>query len=458
MNKKSSIAVAALSVLMLGSCNVYKKYECPTDASQLAAEYAKGRYEGQDTTSFGTTKWQDVFTDPVLVDLINQALANNMNLQNAKLNVDMAQAQLQGAKLAYLPSLSISPNGAGASMKGSDMSWTYQIPATVSWEVDIFGKLLNSKRGAQASVLMSQEYEQAVRSQIIAGVATSYYSIAALEEQLILSRNTAELWKESVQVMKDFKLAGRVTEAAVVQSTAQYYSILAQISDLEVSIQQANNALSLLLNVLPQTWNIPAGAVLTAPADLTGAIAISQLSNRPDVRAAEANLAVAYYATNSARAAFYPSLQITANGGFTNMLGSMVSNPGHWFIQLAGQLTAPIFSRGANITRYKVTKAQQQQALNEFEYSILSASAEVSNAMTLYEKSVEKSKALAEQTDNLKKSVDYTQELLRYGTTSYLEVLTAQQNLLGSQMGEIGCKLSQSKAVINMYQALGGGK
>ncbi len=453
----SRIAVVALSVTMLSSCHIYNKFDMPED-NALAQEYKEAKEAEVDSAAFGNLQWQQVFTDPVLVDLINQALENNTNLQNAKLNVDVAHAQLKGARLSYLPSVALAPNGAGTSYANSPFSWTYQLPMAVSWEIDIFGKLLNTNRGAKAALLQSKAYEQAVRSQIIAGVANCYYAIASLERQLELSRQTAEKWAESVEVMKNFKLAGRTNEAGVVQSTANYYSILASITDLEVALDQANNTMSLLLNVLPQKWNIAATATLNAPEMMREGVPMRELAARPDVRAAEQNVAVAYYATNQARANFYPGLSITANGGYTNLLGSMIVNPGDFFVQLAGSLTMPLFARGANIARLEATKAQQKQAMNNFEYALLSASAEVSDAMTIYQKSNEKSKLLVSQVENLEKSVEYTQELLSLGTATYLEVLTAQQSLLAAQMSQISCELTKQQAVINLYQSLGGGR
>ncbi len=451
------MAVTALSLSMLSGCNLYGKFHMPED-TPLLKEYVQAVESGTDSASFGNLRWQDVFTDPVLVDLIYQALSNNTDLKNAKLNVDIAHASLRGAKLSYLPSVALTPNGAGAKYADNPFNWTYQIPMSVSWEIDIFGKILNNKRTAQASYMQSRQYEQAVRSQIIAAVANCYYGIATLESQLRLSRATSELWQESVEVMKNLKLAGRLNEAAVVQSKAQYYSILGQITDLETSLHELNNTMSLLLNVLPQQWMVSDNAVLEAPAMMRDAIPMRELAARPDVRAAEYALAAAYYTTASARAAFYPGLSVTANGGFTNLLGAMVTNPGDFFIQLAGSLTAPLFSRGANIARLQASKAQQQQALNKFEYTLLSASAEVSNAMTAYEKSVEKQNLLNQQVENLEKSVEYTQELLTLGTSTYLEVLTAQQSLLSAQMAAISCGQARARAVINIYQSLGGGR
>lgn len=451
---------AVLAVATMASCNIYKKYETPTDTA-LTKAYAEARQSEQDSTTFGNLLWEDVFTDPQLAVLIKQALENNTNLQNAMLNVDVARANLRGARLSYLPSLALAPNGAGNSMAGSDLSWSYTLPAQLSWEIDIFGKILNSKRGAQAALYKSEAYAQAVRSQIISAVATTYYSIAAVREQLQLSRTTASLWLETVNTMRSLKEAGTgITEAAVVQSDANYYSILASITDLESSLDKLNNTMSLLLNTMPQEWAVTNEVNLEVPTILRAGVPMIELASRPDVQAAEQDLAAAYYATNSARAAFYPGLTITANGGFTNQLGSMIKNPGEWFYQLAGSLVAPIFSRGQNIARLQASKAQQKQALNNFEYSLMNAAAEVSDALTVYEKSQEKSALLVHQVANMEKSVEYTKDLLLYstGSTNYLEVLTAQQGLLSAQISQINTSLAQAQAVINLYQALGGGR
>jgi NodT family efflux transporter outer membrane factor (OMF) lipoprotein len=402
--------------------------------------------------------WEQVFTDPQLVDLINMALAENKSLSDAQLNVEIANAQLKGARLAYLPSVTFSPNGAGASYAGSSLAWSYQLPLSVSWEVDIFGKLLNSKRGAQVAVARSEAYAQAVRSQLIAAVANTYYAISAVEAQLELSRNTAVLWNESVNTMRSLKEAGRTTEAAVVQSDANYRSVLASIADLEVSLHQLNNTMSLLLNRMPQQWAVPVNAHLNVPSMLVNGVPMSYLAMRPDVAAAEQGLAAAYYTTASARAAFYPGLTITANGGFTNLLGSTIVNPGDWFYQLAGSLVAPLFSRGQNIARLEAAKAQQKQAMNAFETAVLSAAGEVSDALTVYEKAGVRAQHLDQQVKDLEQSVQYTNDLLIYSNGTYLEVLTAQQSLLSAQMNRISCQLTRDQAVVNLYQAMGGGR
>ena len=457
-NKMKYIATITLGISMLSSCGLYKKYEMPQDESALAAEYVKAQETEIDTTTFGNLRWQEVFTDPVLVDLINKALENNVNMQNAKLNVDIAQAQLKGAKLSYFPSVALAPNGAYSSYAGSDFIGTYQIPLAVSWEIDVFGKMLNNKRSAEASVEQTKAYNQAVRSQIIGGVANCYYAIATIQRQIELYRETASIWAESIEVMKNLKLDGRLNEAAIVQSTANYYSLLASITDIEVALNETHNTMSLLLNVLPQKWDVSSQAKLAMPNIVRTGVPMVELAVRPDVRASEFGVAKAYYATSLARSAFYPNLTISASGGFTNYSGSSILSPADWAVQLAGTLTAPIFSRGKNIANLKAAKAAQEQAMNNFEYSLISASAEVSDAMLLCQKSEEKVSLLGSQISNLEKSVEYTQELLTLGTATYLEVLTAQQNLLAAQMSHLACEHTKTQAEINLYQSLGGGR
>ena len=451
-------AVGTCAALALPGCNMYGNFKM-SKQSELTAEYTEALRQAPDSMAFGNMAWQQVFTDPVLADLINQALLNNTNLQNAKLNVDIAHAQLKGARLSFLPSVALAPNGSVSHFENGGWTRSYQIPLSVSWEVDIFGRLLNSKRAAKENMLQSQAYAQAVRSQIIGAVANTYYGIATLEQQLELSRSTAENWKQTVQVMRDLKEAGRSTEVAVVQSEAQYYGILASITDLEVSLNQLNNTMSLLLNVMPQTWAVEPLAMLPMPQIHRDAIPMRELAARPDVQAAEHALAAAYYTTAGARSAFYPSLNITAQGGFTNLLGSMVQNPGKFFLQLAGQLTAPLFSRGQNIANLKVAKLKQQQAMNNFENTVLSASADVSDALSKYRNNHEKREYVLKQIESLEKSVEYTQELLSLDQkTTYLEVLTAQSSLLNAQMSSLSCWHNKVSACISLYQAVGGGR
>ncbi|MDE7389056.1 MAG: TolC family protein, partial [Muribaculaceae bacterium] len=387
---------------------------------------------------------------------------NNKDLENARLNIEVAHANMLGARLSYLPSLALAPQLSGSSAGGSKPSWSYQIPLSASWEVDIFGKILNNKRSAEAAHAQTKYYAQAVRSQIIGGVANCYYAISALEAQLQLQRSTAESWERSVQMMADMKEAGFTNEAAVVQSRAQLYSIQASIRSLESSAEEAHYTLSLLLNQMPQRWAIEPGLSLEMPDGFHSGVPMAALSARPDIHASERALAIAYYATNSARAAFYPGLTITANGGWTDLIGNVVRSPKHWFYNLGASLAAPLFARGQNIARLKATKAQQEQALNNFEYAIMSAAAEVGNALTAYANNEARIELLSKQTEQMGRAVDITETLFRYPSSTqsstYLEVLTAQQNYLAVQMNLINSTLERTRAIVNLYQSLGGGR
>lgn len=452
-------AACAVLAVTLSSCHIYNKYELPTDESPVAADFKKAAEITPDSTSLPFLGWEKVFTDPKLQTLISEALANNKDLENARLNVEIARAQLQGAKLSYFPSLAFTPNGGTASYGGSHMNWSYTLPLAAQWEIDVFGKILNRKRGAKMSLEMSEAYEQATRSQIICGVASTYYALVMLNQQLELTKRTVDIWTEQVETMALLKEAGRTNEAAVVQSRANLYNIQSSIPTLEISINQMQNTLSLLLNSYPRQWDVTSDLTFAIPSELIKGIPMSYLAVRPDVRAAERSLAVAYYSTNSARSAFYPGLAISAQGGFTNAIGSMIVNPGEWFIQLAGQLTAPIFSRGQNIAALKAAKAQQEQALNNFEYAVLSASSDVSDALVSFNKNEEKRIYLENQVDQLEKSVEYTNELFMYNSgTTYLEVLTARSGLLNAQLACIANWHEKASALISLYQAVGGGR
>lgn len=458
------ILALPLIAMTMGSCQVYKKYQLPDNEESVTVKDYREAVEKNDSTGLAYLGWEKVFTDPLLQRYIRQALAQNVNLDNARLSVDQARAQLKGAKLSYFPSLAFGPNGSISYMGGNQLpwdhsKWSYTLPLALNWEIDAFGKLLNNKRGAKAGVEMAEAYEQAARSQIICGVASCYYALVLLHQQLGLTQRTSEIWRDQVATMELMKAAARTNEAAVVQSRANYYSVMASIPDLEQQIKVTEDAFSLLLNTYPQSWEVTSSLDFSMPLELQKGVPLSYLASRPDVKAAERSLAVAYYQTNSARAAFYPSLAISVNGGFTNTLGTMIKNPGEWFLNLAGSLTAPIFSRGQNIANLEARKAAQQQALNNFEYAVLTAATDVSDAMVQIQKNGEKREYVEQQVDNLEKAVEYTQDLFQLNSgATYLEVLTSRSALLQAQMSALACWHTRVAALISLYQAVGGGR
>lgn len=305
--------------------------------------------------------------------------------------------------------------------------------------------------------MQSEAYQQAVQTQVVAAIANYYFSLLMLDEQLQITETTSVLWAKNVETMKAMKEAVMVNEAGVVQSQANYYAVMASIADLKDHIRQVENSLSLLLRQAPQ--HIERGQLKNQhlPVILEAGVSVQLLAKRPDVKAAEMALAGTYYNANEARAAFYPSLTISGTYGWTNQAGNMILNPGKMIASALGSLTQPLFYRGANIARLKIAKAQQQEAMLSFEQAILNAGADVSDALSLYESAKQKSLQRTEQINALQKSVEYTQELLTLGTSTYLEVLTAQQSLLNAQLSGVSDRYQQLQAVVNLYHALGEG-
>lgn len=461
--KKQILYTLCLAVMM-SSCHIYKKYNRPENIN-VSGLYRDTQSVSDtlvsDTANMGNLPWDQVFTDPYLQELINKGLENNSDLKTAALQVKEAEAMLLSARLAYAPSLNLAPQGTISSFDKSPITKTYQLPVVASWEIDFFGKLLNSKRAAQNTLMKSETYRQVVQTQLIAAIANTYYTLLMLDEQLTITEETSEKWKETVETMKAMKPAGMVNEAAISQSEANSYMIAATIPDLKMQIRETENALSLLLGQIPQTIKRGNIAEQNFPEEMDAGVPVQLLANRPDVKAAELTLAGCYYNTNEARSAFYPSINISGNGMWTNTAtGLGVFNPGKLILSAVGSLTQPLFNRGANIARLRVAKAQQEEALIAFQQTILNAGSEVSNALTQYKTAEDKSVQRSMQINSLEKSVEYTKELLILGTSSstYLEVLTAQQSLLSAQLSQVSDSFQRMQAIVNLYHALGGGR
>lgn len=458
---KKQIIYMMCATALLSSCHIYKSYDRPSDIDVSGVyrdPYSVTDTLVTDTANMGNLPWTEVFRDPKLQALIIQGLESNVDLQTANLRVEQAQAILLSARLSYLPSINLAPQGTISSFDHAKATKTYQLPAVASWEVDLFGKILNAKRGAKADLLQSEAYQQAVHSQLIANIANSYYTLLMLDRQLAISEETSKIWKENVRAMEAMKEAGMTTEAAVAQSKANSHQVEASLADLRRQIRETENALSILLAQAPHTIDRGTLEEQQLPTDLATGIPLQLLSNRPDVKAAEMALAGAYYTTNQARSAFYPQITLTGTAGWTNAAGSMIVNPGKVILSAVGQLAQPIFNRGKLIANLKVSKAEEEIAQMNFQQSILNAGREVSDALYLYEAATKKMEEHAAQADVLVNAVDYTQALFHSGQATYLEILTAQQSLLGAQLNEVSDAFQRMQAVINLYQALGGGR
>jgi len=458
--KKQIIYIMCVTAL-LSSCHIYKAYERTKDidTSGLYRDpyAASDTLASTDTTSIGNVPWQDIFKDEKLQALILKGLNNNVDMQAAILRVEEAQAQLKAAKLSFLPSLSLGPEGTISHTEGYT-SKTYTLPVVASWQVDLFGSLLNSERGSKAALLQRKAYQQAVRSSLIANIANTYYTLLMLDKQLYISDKTSLIWKDNVRAMEAMKEAGLTTEAAVVQSKANSYQVEASLTDLRRQIRETENALSVLLAETPHSIDRGTLENQQLPEKLEAGVPLALLSNRPDVKSAEMALAGAYYQTNQARSAFYPSVTLTGTAGWTNSAGGKIINPAFFAMQAVGQLSQPIFSRGKLIANLKVSKAEEEIAKNNFQQSLLNAGKEVSNALYLYDAASKKLTEHTAQADELTKAVDYTQSLFHSGKSSYLEILTSQQSLLSAQLNQVSDSFQRIQAVVNLYNALGGGR
>lgn len=459
--KIRNIILTASAAAMLGSCGIYNKYERPDvniqgivrDTASISDTLAVA-----DTTSFGNLPWRSVFTDSQLQKLIETGLAHNVNMLNAALNVKMVQAQLVSAKLAFLPAISFSPSGTLSSWDGATPSKIYSLPVQASWSIDLFGNLLNAKRSAQMQLLAMKDYQLVVQTGLVSNIANLYYTLMMLDKQLEIVNSMADLTKETLRIMRLQKDMGRVNETGVQSAEANYYSVLAQASDIKRQIREMENSMSLLLGQSAQT--IARGTLdsQSLPTEFSTGVALQMLSNRPDVHYAEMNLAACFYDTNRARSQFYPSINISGSGAYTNSGGMGIVNPGKWLMSAVGSLTQPIFAHGQLVAGLKVAKAKQEQAFNTWQQAVLSAGSEVSNALVLYNSSAEKAELDGKRVDVLQKNVEMTKQLFNSRSASYLEVVTAQQSLLNAQLAKVQDDFYKMQAVVNLYYALGGGR
>jgi len=458
---KKLLTIAACS-LMLASCGLYNKYERPDVNTQGLFRDLTSDTDTLPLNSdenFGNLPWREVFTDPQLQGLIEQALENNVDLRNAALNVKMMESGLTVAKLAFLPSLAVAPQGtiSQVQMDGASVSRTYQLPISASWNLDLFGNLLSVKRSAQMKLLATKDYQVAVQTQIICGVANLYYTLMMLDEQMRIVTDMEGLTKETWDMMKLQMELGRARSTSVQSAEASYYSILTRKATLRQQIREMENSMSLLLNEAGH--QIPRGSFYnqSLPTKFSAGVGIQLLSNRADVHAAEMALAQCFYDTETARSRFYPNITVTGNAIFTNSLGTQIMNPGKWILQAVGSLTQPIFQHGQIVAGLKVAKMQMEQAQNTFQQTILKAGNEVSNALIAYNTCDEKSLLDEKQEKIYEQTVEDTRQLYTSKGISYLEVIQAQTNLLNARINKVTDDFNKMQAVVNLYQALGGG-
>ena len=435
-----------LLIITMSSCNLYKHYERPE------IDFVDSLYNRIPTAnnyeSIASLTWKELFTDTILQNLIEIGLNNNTDLEIARLKVEQAEATLKTSKLALFPSVSLS---AQASVKNE--GFTYNITPTASWEIDAFGKLHNTKKGAEAALAATEAYQQAVQTKLIATIADAYYTLLMLDEQLEISKRTLNTWEENIRTLSALKRAGKTNEAAVLQAKANKVNVEGSILTLQKQITVQENSLSALLGLVPQKLERNELSQQVFPDTLLMGLPLSSLINRPDVRQAEYKLVEAFYATNVARSYFYPSITLNGNAGWSGISG----NPGDWIFNAVASLMQPIFNQGKNKARLKISESQRQEALLNFRQTLLDAGTEANNALISWQTARKRLDSDKLQIMYLKGAVFNTQLLMKNGQATYIEVLSAQKNLLQAELTETNDKYLEIQSVITLYHALGGG-
>ena len=449
-----------LGVTVFSSCKMTKSYQRPTVRTDSL-------YRGintTDTSSIADIPYTKMFNDANLVAMIREAILNNNDLKVAVARIKQAEANLSQTKMAFLPTLSVGPQVTQqkiASTQGGNLGFfperVYQFSGNASWEIDLWGKLKGAKKAALASLLQSDAYRRSVQTQLISDIASNYYTLLAYDKQLAITEQTVANRKEDVETNKALKEANSANEAAVAQSEANRYAAEVTIPDLQDNIAQTENALCVLMGRQPGEITRSSLDMQQPDTSLQTGIPALLLANRPDVQQAEYNVRYYFEQIRVAKAYFYPSLTITAQGGWQSSTVSDLFKSASLFGNVAAGLTQPIFNKGLNKQRLEIAKSQYEEYVVNFQQSVLKAGQEVSNSLHTYQAVANKTQTRTLQLDASKRAVDYNRELLKNGYATYTDVLTSEQNYLSAQLSSINDRLQQLSAIVSLYRNLGGG-
>ncbi|MBG6189037.1 efflux transporter outer membrane subunit [Flavobacterium sp. CAN_S2] len=462
-NKLAKIAVLVVTATVMQSCFVAKEYERP----ELKTENLyRNEIVSTDTISLANVAWENVFTDPILQGYIKKGLENNLDIKIAMQNIAAAEATMKQGKAGYFPTLSagadwthqeLSRNSQFGALLQDRSTNQYQLTGNLSWEADIWGKIRSNKRAANAAYLQTTAANQAVKTQLIANIAATYYQLLSVDAQIKLAEKTLVNRDKSVETIVALKKAGNVTEVGVKQTEAQKYATQIIIADLKNSIIILENTISILMGEGSAKIERSTFESQSIQPTITLGVPATLLRNRPDVIAAEYNLISNFEQTNVAKSNFYPTLKVTATGGLQSIDLKEWFSANSIFANVITGLTQPIFNQRQIKTRFEIAKANQEKAYLQFEQSLLTAGKEVSDALAQYNNETYKLTVREKQVDALNKATDYSDELLTYGLANYLEVLTVKDNALNAELSLIDNKFQQYKAIIQLYRALGGG-
>ncbi len=448
--KKIVPAFFALVALLPTSCGTYEKFSNTEEAP--STELLRDSRLGADTLAL---TWREMYAEPQLQALIARALEYNSDMALAREQVKQAEATLAMARKAFLPSLTGSVEG---TRRGnvSDDKRVYTVSGSASWEADVFGRLTSAKRGKGAALEVQRQQAQATRTQVIANVATSYYTLLYLDKQIAISEQTLAAWREQERMTESLVRAGQANTPALLQARAERLALEASLAELRRSAHETENGLSVLVGQPSADIGRDGRLQMEIPVALRNGVTLASLSARPDVRQKEQELAQAFYAVSSARAAFYPSLTLTGTLGWTND-GTQVSHPADWIGNAVAGLTAPLFNKGQNRAQLAIARSQQEEARINFRQTLLAAGQEVNDALTALETADEALRLSAEQVATLEETLRQTQSLFLHSSTNYLNVITAQQSLLSAQLTLAGKQFDKTSAAIKLYRSLGGG-
>lgn len=462
-NKLTKIAVLVATATVMQSCFVAKEYDRP----ELKTENLyRNEIVSTDTISLANVAWENVFTDPILQGYIKKGLENNLDIKIAMQNIAAAEASMKQGKAGYFPTLSagadwthqeLSRNSQFGALLQDRSTNQYQLTGNLSWEADIWGKIRSNKRAVNAAYLQTTAANQAVKTQLIANIAATYYQLLSVDAQIKLAEKTLVNRDKSVETIVALKKAGNVTEVGVKQTEAQKYATQIIIADLKNSIIILENTISILMGQGPTKVERSTFESQSMQPTITLGVPATLLRNRPDVIAAEYNLISNFEQTNVAKSNFYPTLKVTATGGLQSIDLKEWFSANSIFANVITGLTQPIFNQRQIKTKFEIAKANQEKAYLQFEQSLLTAGKEVSDALAQYNNETYKLTVREKQVDALNKATDYSDELLTYGLANYLEVLTVKDNALNAELSLIDNKFQQYKAIIQLYRALGGG-
>lgn len=468
MKFSSIYLLTGILLLWLSACKVSKDLPIPKDSVPSAYVGAPAG----DTGNVADLPWKTFFTDASLQSLVDSALQKNYDMQLAIKTMEAASQSLKQAKMGWLPQLNLnvgassnipSKNSLNGSLTeqflGTNHIEDYTANLGLSWELDIWGKIRNQKKVAKSAYLQTAEARKAVQTAIVSGVASGFYNLLLLDEQLRIAQKNLALNDSTLRIVRFQQTAGQVTLLAVQQTEAQQLAATQLVSQLEQNIRLQENALSILAGRFPGKIERAQGlSTISLTESLSAGIPSHILSRRPDVKAQELALSIQNARVGIAKAGFYPALQITASGGLNSYKATnWFTIPASLFGTVAGGLTQPLFQHRRIKTQYKLAKIDREKAVIQFRQTVLTAVGEVSDALVKIEKLDEQQGIAAKRVNLLQQATQNAVLLFKSGMANYLEVINTQGSVLQSELDQAALKYGQLRARIDLYRSLGGG-